>query len=286
MNWFTRRKLKKYVRNIKLIGALADLKKIDSEDFIRHVLIRAAGILSIEQFHELQPNYEFESPEADKARKRIEKAIYEKVNKEANFQPIELIYSLAEIAKAVVRIQIGTGGYGTGFLISVNGKPAIMTNYHVIQTASQLVGTKIAFNYEASNTAVIVEPTQGLFYSCMELDFGIFGICSVPEGIKPIKLLQEQITRGELVYIIQHPMAEFKKICIHDNTCQYVFTTAIRYITDTQPGSSGSPCVNSAGRVIALHHAGWQFSDNVALNEGVLMSEILKKLNANGYFVS
>lgn len=88
----------------------------------------------------------------------------------------------------------------------------------------------------------------------------------------------ETVTRGERVNIIQHPRGRLKELSLHDNKVTYVYDKVIRYTTDTEPGSSGSPVFNNQWDLVALHHAGWAEPDGGATNEGVRMTEIVAYL--------
>jgi endonuclease G len=84
---------------------------------------------------------------------------------------------------------------------------------------------------------------------------------------------------GDLVYIIQHPAAGPKKIAIGTNAVVGRWDPRIFYLTDTLPGSSGSPVLNENWEVIALHHAGGNVvvsprNDRRYVNEGILISQI------------
>ena len=61
---------------------------------------------------------------------------------------------------------------------------------------------------------------------------------------------------GDLTYILQHPSGHQKRLGFVRNTISDVKDGVVRYLTDTEPGSSGAPVFDTAGRLIALHHAG------------------------------
>jgi hypothetical protein len=73
-------------------------------------------------------------------------------------------------------------------------------------------------------------------------------IVKLSEAVDPIK--------GEGAYILQHPGGRRKRLGFVRNQVSAVDERVLTYLTDTEPGSSGSPVFNAAGRLIGLHHAG------------------------------
>jgi endonuclease/exonuclease/phosphatase family metal-dependent hydrolase len=57
-----------------------------------------------------------------------------------------------------------------------------------------------------------------------------------------------------------------------------VLDKVVRYRTDTEPGSSGSPVFNNSWDLVALHHAGWRDGTNTATNEGIRLAAIVSHL--------
>ena len=71
------------------------------------------------------------------------------------------------------------------------------------------------------------------------------------------------------------------------NSISDVDEGVVKYLTDTQPGSSGAPVLDAAGRVIAIHHAGGRPVEvlgkpPVSKNEGIRISRVLMRLKQNG----
>jgi V8-like Glu-specific endopeptidase len=82
------------------------------------------------------------------------------------------------------------------------------------------------------------------------------------------------------VAIIQHPGGQPKQIAIVDNEIEYVDDSVVQYLTDTLPGSSGSPVFDNDWECVALHHSGgWlpQPSDQSThfRNEGIRISAVM-----------
>ncbi|WP_082341085.1 endonuclease [Sporosarcina globispora] len=264
---------------ISLIGkeyALKNINPLSPETFTDLVKRRALSILDI------SPD-ENEWENNEELRKQTEQNIFEKIHKESNLLPIDFLYKGVEKSRSVCRITTPSGALGTGFLID-NG--AIMTNHHVIEDKNVAEGSFAEFYYEEGKTSIKVylKPSELFITSPMnDLDFTIVA-CEMTgiEDIKPIKLTRNPatITRGEYVNIIQHPAGRKKEIALQDNTVSYVYDKAIHYVTDTEPGSSGSAVFNNKWQLVALHHAGW-YSDQsamVAVNEGIRISVIVSKL--------
>jgi V8-like Glu-specific endopeptidase len=69
-------------------------------------------------------------------------------------------------------------------------------------------------------------------------------------------LENHQAQVDEYVQIIQHPNGEEKQLAYRANIVVHSDTTYLQYLTDTLPGSSGSPVFNRDWKLVALHHAG------------------------------
>jgi hypothetical protein len=84
---------------------------------------------------------------------------------------------------------------------------------------------------------------------------------------------------NEYLNIIQHPSGNRKQVALQDNTLSNIFTNHIRYTSDTEPGSSGSPVFDNRWDLLALHHAAGEFSGGVWVsNQGVRIDKIAADL--------
>ena len=92
--------------------------------------------------------------------------------------------------------------------------------------------------------------------------------------------LRDNIMALERVNIIQHPSTRYKEICLHDNKLTYIYTNVVRYRTDTEPGSSGSPVFDNTWDIIAIHHAAGSrdAAGNWINNEGIRIDRIIDDL--------
>lgn len=73
---------------------------------------------------------------------------------------------------------------------------------------------------------------------------------------------------------------------MQNNFVEYVDELVVQYTTSTEPGSSGSPVLNDACGVVAIHHSGGQLTEPATKrrylrNEGVRMSAILDDIRRN-----
>lgn len=190
-------------------------------------------------------------------------------------------------SKAVVRIRL-SNSLGSGFLIKDN---MLITNHHVIPNKEIAEKAVIQFNYQKTKkgTDAIVEE-YGLvvetFKTSEEHDWTIIKVDGEPEkkwGILPISTREPQ--EGEYVNIIQHPGGAQKQVALSASVIVSVNENVVQYLTDTLPGSSGSPVFDSEWNVIALHHSGgWVTEPNVESkttylrNEGININRVIEGL--------
>jgi len=223
--------------------------------------------------------------------------VAEKIIGENTLRDIYVLEVLLELARSVVRIR-GRRQTGTGFLVASD---LLLTNHHVIDCQSTAEDCLFQFNYQLSRTGKAL-PTQtariapgGLFYSSPmapfnatpeELDFTIVQLADVPEGLPHLTLKPSSVERDSRVTIIQHPGGNYKKISMQNNFVEYADELVLQYTTSTEPGSSGSPVLNDAFDVVAVHHSGGELSEpstkrRYLRNEGIRASAILDDLRRN-----
>ena len=78
----------------------------------------------------------------------------------------------------------------------------------------------------------------------------------------------------------KHPGGGPKQIALTHNMVTYVDDNVVQYLTDTMPGSSGSPVFNAAWEVVALHHSGGWLrepgdKEKLFRNEGIAIGQVL-----------
>jgi S1-C subfamily serine protease len=177
--------------------------------------------------------------------------------------------------------------YGTGFRI---GKDLILTNHHVLfpkNTVAASVHADFGFDVDVNGKSLAVTPLQGTVDSIKGEkpdDWAVVKVADMKDDWPVIALDDAPAPKaGDLAYILQHPQQ--KRLGFVRNTISDVADGVIRYLTDTEPGSSGAPVFDAKGRLIALHHAGGRPVEiagkpPVAKNEGVRISRVLERLQA------
>ncbi|WFF73420.1 DNA/RNA non-specific endonuclease [Proteiniclasticum sp. QWL-01] len=223
----------------------------------------------------------------------------ERIINQSDLFPISHLQLGFNAGKAVCRISVkGPGGrvlgYGTGFMVSPT---LLLTNNHVLNTAETAQFSLAEFNYEDDEQfmprqSVSYRLDPGRFFLTDEaLDFTLVAVQESSNTVCPLsdfgclKLLPfaGKILEGEYVSIIQHPQGGQKAVTVRENQVRFLSEDFIHYVTDTEPGSSGSPVFNDQWIVVALHHAGVPDPEDPSkwiANEGVRISSIFQRLAA------
>ncbi|HEX4833042.1 MAG TPA: serine protease [Trebonia sp.] len=199
-----------------------------------------------------------------------------------------------QLASAVVRLLVTLDGqavHGTGFCI---GPDLVLTNYHVLfaKSAGRPPATAVEawFGYERSADGTIAAPVSipgraETIAGEATYDWAVIRLAMpAPPGTEVISLAGAPAPKlDDRVYIIQHPAGGVKKIGMIHHDVHHVGDTVIRYLTDTQPGSSGSPVFNEQWQLIALHHASIGYvNDPMSCNEGYRIEYVAARLAALG----
>lgn len=200
--------------------------------------------------------------------------------------PIRFLSIGLEKARSVGRVVIDLGTkkeLGSGFLTSNN---LLITNNHVIKNKEIANIAKVQFNYEESVDGNPYEPVpfslapEDYFDTSTANDWTavrIKGDANKDFGALPLE--DTSVTKGDFVNIIQHPAGRFKEIGLYHNIVTYCDSRVVQYLTDTEPGSSGSPVFNSKWQVVALHHSGGMLREpntdmKLLRNEGINIQNV------------
>ena len=222
---------------------------------------------------------------------------------------------LAQIERQVCRIEFDGNAAGTGFLVGPN---AVLTNWHVVaaaKTANALDKIACRFDYlrlenntrqpglavalhgdgcvnsspfspaELTNKPAEPVPTLNqLDYALLKLSQAVGsednrGWIKLPETTAMLE-------KGAPLLIVQHPDGAPMKLALDTNSIiDYNSNkTRLRYATNTEAGSSGSPCFSMDWEILALHHFGdpaWKTSP--LYNQGIPIDLIRTHISVDGH---
>jgi V8-like Glu-specific endopeptidase len=168
-----------------------------------------------------------------------------------------------EVASAVVRLTTWLDGrktYGTGFRI---GDDLLLSNHHVLfgRSGNPAARVEAWFGFEHSfdggqREHVVVPCDVETIAGDPEHDWAVIRLAGqAPEGTAVIGLTgAPPVEVDDRVYIIQHPGGGPKQIGMVHNVVRHVDEDVLRYLTDTQGGSSGSPVFNERWQLVGVHH--------------------------------
>jgi hypothetical protein len=211
------------------------------------------------------------------------------IGAQPTFVPISFLEMGLLRAKSVVRVESSLG-VGSGFLTRNN---LLITNHHVISSPAEARAAKVWFNYQKTATGAdarveefVLDPDSAFVTSPMEDgdDWTAVRVRGDPNGEwGQLDLADMEVRVNDYVNIIQHPHGMPKQIALYHNVVAFADDSRVQYLTDTMPGSSGSPVFDSEWRVVALHHSGGWIpepgTERVFLrNEGIHVRALLKGL--------
>jgi hypothetical protein len=194
-------------------------------------------------------------------------------------------------SKSVARVCLPDGSCGTGFLTADD---ILITNNHVLSSAEEARTAVAQFNFQQTlnNRSAGMEQYSLLpdaFFRTSRLeenDWTAVKVSGNPsEKWGAIELKPTPLKVGDPVNIIQHPAGGPKQVSFNANVVMFVGDQRIQYLTDTLPGSSGSPVFDIGWSIVALHHSGgWLAEPNAPpkttyyRNEGIPIVRIIDGL--------
>jgi V8-like Glu-specific endopeptidase len=193
-------------------------------------------------------------------------------------------------AKSVARVRRADGSSGTGFLTDGN---VLITNNHVLPDIATSGEAIAQFNYQHTVEGLSAPMEEyrflprKLFKTSIADDWTAVRVEGSPaKKWGTLKLEPAKPKVGDHVNIIQHAGGGPKQISFFANVVVFVGEGRIQYLTDTLPGSSGSPVFDPEWNVVALHHSGgWLHEPNAPKkttyyrNEGILIDCIIAGLS-------
>ncbi len=227
---------------------------------------------------------------------------------------------LTQVEARVCRIDIANRGTGTGFLV---GPDTVLTNYHVVEAVIsgkkpaaavsclfdykvladstqnqgirvQLAGTQGILAYapyseaEKAGKPETAEPTED------ELDFALLRLerpfanepSGAARGFEVLPQWAADFETGMGLIIAQHPSGAPMKLAIDTQSVISVNSNAtrVRYKTNTEGGSSGSPVYDMFFTLCALHHYGDPSFQHPQYNQGIVPLHLIRKKIADAGF--
>jgi V8-like Glu-specific endopeptidase len=196
----------------------------------------------------------------------------ERVIGPSDFQGTSFLELGLAVARFVGRVNIcsapgRTVGFGTGFMVSPR---LLLTNNHVLPDSRSAVNSLIEFDFqvdlqgsELPVRSFALQP-QVFYLTDKTLDFSLVAVSPLSQdGIDLkhyswVRLFGDEGKEllGDPLNIIQHPNGELKQVALRNNQLVDRFEDFLHYLTDTEPGSSGSPVFTDTWTVVALHHSG------------------------------
>ncbi len=219
------------------------------------------------------------------------------IGTQPTFLPISFLETGLLRARTVVRVESPLG-LGTGFLTQNN---LLITNNHVISNPEDAQKTKIWFNYQ--KTTVGTDAQVAEFTLDPESAFATSPISGGDDWTAvhvkgnpnahwgALNLIDTTVKINDFVNIIQHPSGLPKQIALYHNVVAFADDSRVQYLTDTMPGSSGSPVFDNEWRVVALHHSGgWLPEPGTSKvffrNEGIHIRVLINGLKEHEFFNS
>ena len=219
---------------------------------------------------------------------------------------------LGEALNRLCRIELDGNPSGTGFLV---GPDLVLTNHHVIAPAHQALAARFDYRRVAGkvNQGVAVpvvavldrsppsphdfDPSDPGDPSFDELDHALLRL-DRPLGNEPVGAQADpdatprgwfaasqppptSLAPGASLLIVQHPRGGPVALAFDTDSIigLNVRGTRVRYRTNTEAGSSGSPCFDQDWNLIALHHGGDPGWAQPMFNQGIPIAAIVARLS-------
>lgn len=220
---------------------------------------------------------------------------------------------LLRAQRTVCRIDVSGSERGTGFLVA---RDLVLTNHHVISDVLGTDGRSVALHFDfhsipidpsravtlARSWLVASSPPSPLDTQPLSsrggaepgvdtLDFALLRLAR-PAGDDEVGgsfrgFLQPEVIPSAYrvdapIAILQHPKGRPQQVALDTKGIVAVNAarTRMRYRTNTEPGSSGSPCFDLAWRLVGLHHSGEPGFQAAGWNEGIPIETIFANLSA------
>lgn len=181
----------------------------------------------------------------------------------------------------------------------LNGKPTYFgTTFALAEETWLLDHSRRAPGDGQAQSSAVPEPTQ-LDYAILQLAVDAGNTAAFTEELVDSDKNDKLLPRGwvtpppegavvlapnDPVFIVQHPATQPIKLAHHPNSVIAVNAngTRVRYLTDTDTGSSGAPCFDKNFNLAALHQGGDPDQTTPEWNQGIPIDAIVKHLSGRG----
>lgn len=200
------------------------------------------------------------------------------------------------------------GFSGTGFLV---GPDMILTNYHVVEPlvygeqgqltptgrSARVKDVKLTFDYKLLADRQTINPGEDVSLSSSDwlidhglklgLDYALLRLAQ-PVGNKRgwIALSSPPLLEaGMPLFIVQHPNGRPLQLALDTVIDWKEQPDRVRYTTNTEAGSSGSPCFTAKWELAALHYAS-DGDEPPTYNQGIPITAIVQRWKQEGLWAS
>jgi hypothetical protein len=201
---------------------------------------------------------------------------------ELRLVPAAFLERGADVQRAVARIALATShqglptgaGWGTGFLV---GPSLFLTTHHAIPTREFAGLLRVHFDpphagegTERASDSYSLDP-ESSFHTSPDLDYTLVRVrakAQVDDVVGFSRLASPgarcgwlplsstgSFHPGQRFRIVQHPTGRRKEVSLAGNEIQRLFHNVVRYSSESEPASSGSPVFDEWWRLVAMHHA-------------------------------
>ena len=242
-------------------------------------------------------------PAGDLRERGVGGAALEKVLGTVRFRSLTWFRTGLERCRAVARLEnLTEDGIGTGFVVDGQAlhpslpSRVVVTNGHVVPESLDATDCAVVFHGledgDAPQRCRVVRRWWYTPSAAPGLDTTLLEIDDCPESIVPVPLassLPRLDTRdAPRAYLIGHPRGLSQpQFTLQDNVLLDYDDVRLHYRSPTEPGSSGSPVLDSQWQLIGLHHAGGfdmprlnNKGGTYAANEGIALGAIVSALQA------
>jgi V8-like Glu-specific endopeptidase len=217
----------------------------------------------------------------------LEKIIGEK----STLLPIGFLEVGIKMSQSVARVVLRDGSSGSGFLAKNN---VLITNNHVIRSEAEAESAVVQFNYQLTPEGLFTAVEEHrllperIFATSKTDDWSAVQVKDNPvEKWGALELRRQNPKAGDHVNIVQHAGGGPKQIALYNNVVMFANENRLQYLTDTLPGSSGSPVFDDKWNIVGLHHSGGWLREpgskkTYYRNEGIHINTVIEGLDAKG----